>query len=144
MIGYVERSRLVKAREALEQAAECYTAAALLAWSDSRHKWATAVEEKLKILEKAALEFAASQEEPAKGLSAARLKREPEEKRFAKAWEEQENLLDYLLATENNKPVTPSYRDKVVAATVVQWLGSPVGQSFLEGLGYKKGKRSGK
>lgn len=27
-----------------------------------------------------------------------------------------------------------SQRDAVVAASVVQWLGSPVGQSFVEGV----------
>ncbi len=29
-------------------------------------------------------------------------------------------------------------RDKQVAATVVQWLGSNVGQDFLHGLGFKQ------
>ena len=40
--------------------------------------------------------------------------------------------LDYLLATDNRPcgDVTP--RDAEVAATVIQWLGSPVGQRFVK------------
>ena len=71
-----------------------------------------------------------------------RFKHNPLERTFAKAWEEintdargnlkSSGTLDYLLAEETNKPrgeVTD--RDRMVAATVIQWLGSPVGQSFL-------------
>jgi len=61
------------------------------------------------------------------------------EKVYAKAWEEinlddhDHGILEYLLAENNSRPqhgeVTD--RDRVVAATVIQWLGSAVGQSFL-------------
>ena len=66
-----------------------------------------------------------------------RLKNNPIEKLFAETWEDQNRAtggtLDYLLAKDPNHPageVTP--RDREVAATVIQWLGSPVGQNFLK------------
>jgi hypothetical protein len=85
----------------------------------------------------------------------------PEEQRFAEAWA-RINLpvgttpctgptsvrsehrpttcctttLAYLLSTEQHRPPEPSSRDHVVAATVVQWLGSPGGTAFLQDLGY--------
>lgn len=43
--------------------------------------------------------------------------------------------LDYMLAEIPNEPrgeVTA--RDRVVAATVIQWLGSPVGRCFLRDM----------
>ncbi len=74
-----------------------------------------------------------------KGMSQHRFAQNPLEKKFAEAWNKQNtlnrigsNLLDYMLAENPNDPrgeVTD--RDMVVAATVVQWLGSPVGQGFL-------------
>jgi hypothetical protein len=79
-----------------------------------------------------------------KGLHQYRFKNEPLEKLFAEAWEadnidnagriDGRGILDYLLAKDSNHPngeVTK--RDREVAATVIQWLGSPVGQSFLRG-----------
>lgn len=78
------------------------------------------------------------------GLQPHRLKDNPEEERFAKAWAEQNkhgNNLAYLLDSAsggNGRPADASPRDEVVAATVIQWLGSPVGQAFLEELGYTK------
>ena len=78
-----------------------------------------------------------------KGLSQHRFKDNPLEEAFAMAWEKANTnfygklngrgYLDYLLAKDNNRPegeVTP--RDREVAATVIQWLGSPVGQIFVE------------
>lgn len=75
-----------------------------------------------------------------KGLSQHRFNQNPLEKKFAEAWEKintvnrnGNNTLDYLLAENVNKPngeVTE--RDRVVAATIIQWLGSPVGQYFLK------------
>ena len=72
-------------------------------------------------------------------MSTHRFAQNPLEKKFAEAWNKQNtlnregnNLLDYMLAENCNDPrgeVTD--RDTVVAATVIQWLGSPVGQSFL-------------
>lgn len=78
-----------------------------------------------------------------KGLSQHRFKDNPLEKKFAEKWEEINTCrfsgkldglgtLDYLLAEDNNRPrgeVTD--RDRLVAATIVQWLGSPVGKGFL-------------
>ena len=44
-------------------------------------------------------------------------------------------VLDYLLAEDSNYPKGEvTERDRKVAATVIQWLGSPVGQSFLSKL----------
>jgi len=78
-----------------------------------------------------------------KGLHQHRFNQNPLEKKFAAAWEKENtlnsvgnNLLDYLLAKDNRPDqqceVRP--RDRVVAATVIQWLGSPVGQYFLKDL----------
>jgi hypothetical protein len=72
------------------------------------------------------------------GLRTNRLQREPLEKAFAKAWKDKNeksagvDLLDYLLAEDPNHPKGEvSQRDATVAATVIQWLGSHVGQCFL-------------
>ncbi len=74
------------------------------------------------------------------GVNAHRLPREPEEKRFAQAWEdqnEQGKTLAYILdGADQQHPPALSDRDRQVAATVVQWLGSHVGQCFLRDLGY--------
>lgn len=80
-----------------------------------------------------------------KGLRQYRFKDNPIEKKFAKAWEEMntsnagrlegKGTLDHLLAEKVNHPrgeVTD--RDRIVAATIFQWLGSPVGQSVLREL----------
>jgi hypothetical protein len=72
----------------------------------------------------------------------------PEEVAFSEAWEkenERGNVLAYLLqcGSQNGRPPDPSERDASVAATVVQWLGSPVGRQFLEDLGYKKEEKRG-
>ena len=63
----------------------------------------------------------------------------PMEKHFAEKWEEINDsvsgrgLLDYLLAkTVNEADGVVTERDRTVAATIVQWLGSPVGQGFIE------------
>jgi hypothetical protein len=74
-----------------------------------------------------------------KGLHTYRLKDNPEEKRFAEAWDRQDQLgrnLTRLL--DERSPRTPTPRDVTVAATVIQWLGSPVGQCFLRDLGYER------
>jgi len=86
-----------------------------------------------------------------KGLSQHRFKQNPLEKKFAQAWEkintalttqkpDGHGTLDYMLAGNTNDPrgeVTP--RDRQVAATVVQWLGSPVGEAFVKHvLGIKR------
>ena len=78
------------------------------------------------------------------GLAPYRLKDNPEERRIAKAWQKHNddgNTLAWLLDPERgcaHRPPDPSDRDVVVAATVLQWLGSPVGQGFLCKLGYRR------
>lgn len=82
------------------------------------------------------------------GLHGHRLADNPEEARFAEAWATEndryrpgDSLLGWLLHTGDQSGsghAEPTDRECEVAATVVQWLGSPVGQHFLEGLGYHK------
>jgi hypothetical protein len=82
------------------------------------------------------------------GLHTYRFSSNPEEERFAEAWAAQNtdqgfggsNTLAWLLgvADQWGRPVDPTDREHSVAATVVQWLGSPVGQCFLRDLGYEK------
>lgn len=63
-----------------------------------------------------------------------RLKDNPLEKKFHLAWKDQNekgNTLAYLMGNGSYRAPL-SDRDELVAATVVQWLGSPVGQAFLE------------
>lgn len=77
-----------------------------------------------------------------KGLNQRRCKQNPLEKLFAESWNEintdnhgnlnGKGCLDYLMTKNINNPLGEvSDRDRIVAATVIQWLGSPVGQSFL-------------
>lgn len=81
-----------------------------------------------------------------KGLHPYRFHDNPEEQRFAEAWLKETKpamgtgILAYLLnsGAQNFRPIDPSERDQVVAATVIQWLGSPVGQGFLRDLGYTR------
>jgi hypothetical protein len=74
-----------------------------------------------------------------RGNSQCRFSQNPLEQRFAEAWDRRNKranagwgVLDYLFAEKNVFPhgeVTE--RDRMVAATIIQWLGSPVGQEFL-------------
>lgn len=64
--------------------------------------------------------------------------RNAEEVKIAGAWQKVNDegaVLGYLLG-DGRTPVTPTPRDVAVAATVVQWLGSEIGQGFLRALGY--------
>ena len=82
------------------------------------------------------------------GLHPYRFAYNPAERKFAKAWEQRnvsptdgrldgKGTLDYLLAEDCNHPCGEvTERDRQVAATVSQWLGSPVGQFFLGELGH--------
>ena len=77
------------------------------------------------------------------GLHPYRFRKNPEEKRFAKKWIESnkhDRTLAYLLLVgdQNIRPPEPADRDHTIAATVIQWLGSSVGQFFLRELGYEK------
>jgi hypothetical protein len=76
-----------------------------------------------------------------KGLHQHRLKQNPEEMRFAEAWEKfcRGGHLEYLLSPDNSRLI-PTKRDVVVAATVIQWLGSSVGEFWLGELGYERKK----
>ena len=69
-----------------------------------------------------------------RGLHTYRFDSNPNEKVVAKLWDKMQAnsyTLEYLLS-EDNRRVDISKRDMTVAATVIQWLGSPVGQSFLD------------
>lgn len=71
------------------------------------------------------------------GKSVHRLKSNPLEKIYAEEWAEENSkargILDYLLAEDPNYPAGEvTERDAMVAATVIQWLGSPVGQGFVD------------
>ena len=71
-----------------------------------------------------------------------RLKHNPMEQLFHDEWKHRNDLghaLEYLMGDGNDRAAI-SARDEKVAATVMQWLGSPVGQSFLEEV---KDKSSG-
>ncbi len=74
------------------------------------------------------------------GLHRYRFTDNPEEARFAEAWEKiAQGNLDWLLHVGSQGPGGPqpiSPRDASVAATVAQFLGSLTGQAFLRDLGY--------
>lgn len=80
------------------------------------------------------------------GCKAYRYKRRDDneqERVFAEKWqgindENHRYALARLLAEDPNARnlPRPSDRDKMVAATVIQWLGSPVGQGFLRDCGF--------
>jgi len=70
------------------------------------------------------------------GLHANRLAKNalnPREVAFADQWEEENAVGDILswLLGDGVKKATPSERDREVAATVIQWLGSNIGLSFI-------------
>lgn len=68
------------------------------------------------------------------GLHTYRFKDNPLERKFHDAWKrKQENghILEYLMG-DGSRRAAVTERDEIVAATVVQWLGSPVGKHFLE------------
>ena len=75
------------------------------------------------------------------GLHANRYSREPLERAYAAAWQKfceganspggHPDHLDYLLSTDQSHPVLTGTRDREVACTVIQWLGSTVGQQFV-------------
>ena len=69
-----------------------------------------------------------------KGKNTHRLAENPLEAKFAEVWEGSKygNTLAYILSDRPNDPTYVSEHDQEVAATVIQWLGSPVGQCFLE------------
>lgn len=78
------------------------------------------------------------------GLKTHRFEDNPEERLFATLWADftaNGRPLEYLPDLSGRSPPPPcSDRDHEVAATVIQWLGSPVGQSFLQQAGWVKNK----
>lgn len=69
------------------------------------------------------------------GMWAHRYRQNPLERRFAKAWQDLEQrgrgMLAYMLDETNRGIADVSERDELVAATVIQWIATPVGQSWL-------------
>ena len=51
----------------------------------------------------------------------------------AKLWSEERDVLSYLMGDGVTKAAV-SKRDELVAATVIQWLGSTIGQCFPRDL----------
>lgn len=67
------------------------------------------------------------------GLSVHRLPSNPLEAAFAEAWnKEAPNTLGWLLCDQDKNDHEYTQRDATVAATIIQWLGSPVGQCFVQ------------
>lgn len=73
-----------------------------------------------------------------KGRWANRYSRDPKEHAAAQLWQEQHQndpgTLPYLLSKNGRDPVDPTDHEWEVAATVIQWLGSPIGQDFMRVL----------
>ena len=77
------------------------------------------------------------------GMGVHRFEREPLEKRFAEAWQNQNSnprgpglvraTLAYLMDERNRGEPKPPLtdRDWLISSTIFQWLGSTVGQSVL-------------
>lgn len=75
-----------------------------------------------------------------RGLHPHRFKSNPDELVAADQWDAHNRrpnggagLLEYLLG-DGTKPGDASERDQRVAATLMQWLGSPVGKSYIDEL----------
>lgn len=74
------------------------------------------------------------------GINAQRFSREPLEKLFAEEWDKENKnehgrrpTLPYLLDPLNqHNPLEPTDEEYRLAATIIQWLGSAVGQGFIE------------
>jgi len=79
-----------------------------------------------------------------KGLHQYRLSTNPLEERFAEAWEEINTrphsgsncLVDSIVSKDWNNPYYANDREVEICASTIQWLGSPVGQHFLNGVGF--------
>lgn len=85
-----------------------------------------------------------------RGVSSNRYQREPLEKLFAEMWQKQNDApwiqshstFAYILSKDQRNVVDPSERDYEVAATVIQWLGSAVGQGFLRDVAEEARKKN--
>ena len=86
-----------------------------------------------------------------KSVNEVRFSREPLEKTLVEVWREYNNrpggygrFLQFLMSPK--QPIhleNISNRDLQVAETVIQWLGSPVGQGFLEEVNWRLVKGEG-
>jgi hypothetical protein len=66
------------------------------------------------------------------GISSYRIPQNPLEGKFAEQWAKiAPNTLGYLICGQDRNMHDYSQRDATVAATIIQWLGSPVGESFV-------------
>lgn len=67
-----------------------------------------------------------------------RLTDNPMEQRLHERWlkENERGILELLMSPDRNQRRPVSKRDAEVAATVIQWLGSHVGQCFLRDVGF--------
>lgn len=66
------------------------------------------------------------------GISRHRLDSNPLEALYSEEWEKQApGTLGYLLCGQERGQHDYTQRDATVAATIIQWLGSPVGSSFV-------------
>lgn len=77
------------------------------------------------------------------GLHAHRYTNNPLEEKFAEAWQKENDesgrvagTLRWLLGDGVAPAGTVTPRTELVANTVIQWLGTPVGQCFLRDLGF--------
>ncbi len=62
-----------------------------------------------------------------KGINRRRLPQNPMEQIFADEWEKMApNILGWIIPSDYTE------KDAIIVATMMQWLGSPVGQRFLE------------
>ncbi len=69
------------------------------------------------------------------GISRYRFEQNPAERIFVEEFIEQDkwgNTLEYLLSSYPNLRQDVSDEQRAVAMTIIQWMGSPCGQSFLE------------
>lgn len=72
------------------------------------------------------------------GVNCHRLYDNPSEQAYADRWkdEQKSNLLGWLMNDRGQESVSYSVseRDELVAATVIQWLGSSVGQYWVKSV----------
>lgn len=75
------------------------------------------------------------------GANTHRFSTNPLEKKFAKMWSDLNNrhgrgsILEYILSTDGGKTLPEtSERDEMIAASIIQWFGTPVGKIFLDDL----------
>jgi len=76
------------------------------------------------------------------GLWTNRLSREPLEQAFAEEWKRiGPNTLPYLLYGQDKSRHALKPKDARIAATIIQWLGSPCGEEFIRDVLKSKSSR---